>query len=84
MADDLDSRIARLRAIFEDLPSLQRDVFQLHCFEDLPYEQIAARLSVPLETVQSSLAAALVAIDSGLDKLWVRPLPDALGDGDLL
>lgn len=70
MPDDRNDEVPRYRAIFENLPPLQREVFDLHCIEELSFEEIAVRFLVSVETVQQALAAALVTIDSALDAVW--------------
>ncbi len=62
-----DRELGRYREAVMGLAPLHRDIFLLHCLEALPYEQIAARLSVSVETVQLGLAAALVAVDLALE-----------------
>ena len=57
----------RLAAAIVALQPLARDVFTLHCRDDLDYPSVATRLAISEETVRRELAAALVALDQALD-----------------
>jgi len=65
MAIDPDL-IARYRAIVMQLPPLQREVFLLHCVDELEFKDIAPRLSVSIRTVERALADALIQISREL------------------
>lgn len=55
--------IARIRAIVMQLPHLEREVFLLHCVSELEYREVAWRLDITVDVVQSALAKALAQID---------------------
>ena len=60
-ADDLidqDQRNIRVKKAFDTLPPEQREVMQLHFYEDKPHSEIAERLGTPLGTVKSRLRLA--------------------------
>jgi RNA polymerase sigma-70 factor (ECF subfamily) len=59
---------ARYRAIVMQLPPLNREVFVLHCIDELEFREIASRLEVSVRTVESALAQALVQIDRELEQ----------------
>lgn len=52
-----------LRRAFDALPERTRKVFWLHRVDDLSYAQIAERLGIPIEEVQTEIANALYGID---------------------
>lgn len=58
--------IARYRAIVMQLPPLARDVFLLHCVDEIEFREIASRLNLSVETVERALAEALIILDSEL------------------
>jgi RNA polymerase sigma-70 factor, ECF subfamily len=49
---------AQVRAALADLPEEFRGVFELHAFEHLRYDEIAARLGIPTSTVGTRLRRA--------------------------
>lgn len=55
-------RLARVRAALESLPEQQREVIELHWFEDSPYEEIA-------RIVGASVAAVRVRAHRGYERL---------------
>lgn len=55
--------MARIRAIVMQLPDLEREVFLLHCVADLEYQEVAWRLDITVDAVQSAFAKALAQID---------------------
>jgi RNA polymerase sigma-70 factor (ECF subfamily) len=57
---------ARVRRVLVALPPEQREVLLLGYFEGLSSSEIAERISVPLGTVKSRVAAALSALRSAL------------------
>lgn len=57
---------ARVRAALEELGAEQRTVLQLAYFEGLSCTEIAARVSIPVGTVKSRLAAGLSRLRTGL------------------
>jgi RNA polymerase sigma-70 factor (ECF subfamily) len=61
--DDLD-----LKRTVAGLPADQREVVLLHYFMDLPLEQVAVAIDVPLGTVKSRLHRALVQLRPIVDK----------------
>lgn len=52
-----------LRRAFGALPERTRKVFWLHRVDDLTYAQIAERLGITIEEVQTEIANALYGID---------------------
>lgn len=52
-----------LRGAFDALPRRTRKVFWLHRVDDLSYAQIAERLGITIEEVQTEIANALYGID---------------------
>lgn len=52
-----------LRRAFDALPERTRKVFWLHRVDDLTYAQIAERLGITIQEVQTELANALYGID---------------------
>jgi RNA polymerase sigma-70 factor (ECF subfamily) len=66
--DELKQRAARLRAALASLPEAQREVIELHWFEESPYEEIARILGV-------SAAAVRVRAHRGYERLR-EILPD--------
>lgn len=56
----------RLAAAVVALPPLAREVFTLHCRDNLDYRSIAVRLEISEDVVRRELAAALVALDQAL------------------
>lgn len=67
MAIDPDLN-ARYRAIVMQLPPLNREVFVLHCIDELEFREIASRLAVSVRAVERALAQALVQIDRELEQ----------------
>lgn len=49
------------------LPADQRDVFLLNRIIGLTYEQISEHLGLPVETVESSIAAALLRLSKAME-----------------
>jgi len=60
-----------LRRAFDALPERTRKVFWLHRVDDLSYAQIAERLGITIEEVQTEIANALY----GLDRLLSDATP---------
>lgn len=52
-----------LRRAFDALPECTRKVFWLHRVDDLSYVQIAERLGITIDEVQTEIANALYGID---------------------
>lgn len=61
-APPVDPQIRRAEKAIARLPDLTREVFLLHRFEDMRYEQIARRLDIGVKDVEDHVAAALVAV----------------------
>jgi RNA polymerase sigma-70 factor (ECF subfamily) len=59
---------ARVRAALADLGTDQRRVLELAYFEGLSCTEIAARVSIPVGTVKSRIAAGLDRLRSGLSR----------------
>ena len=59
----------RIAAALAGLPDAQREVFVLHHYSQLSYEEIATATGVPLGTVKSRMNAALVQLRSLLSML---------------
>lgn len=70
--DEQRQRAARVRAALASLPEAQREVIELHWFEESPYEEIARILG-------ASVAAVRVRAHRGYERLR-QILPD-LGNG---
>lgn len=60
-------RLERIRAAIDSMPALAREVFELHRFDDLPYDGIAARLEVGIDEVEAQLVIALMHLSRALD-----------------
>ena len=58
---------AAYAAAMARLPVLTRVIYLLHRIDDLPYGEIAARLSIEIATVEACVAEALAMIDAMLD-----------------
>jgi RNA polymerase sigma-70 factor (ECF subfamily) len=69
LVDDRDGASpdhARVRAVLAELGADQRKVLELAYFEGLSCTEIAARISVPVGTVKSRIAAGLDRLRSGM------------------
>lgn len=67
---ELKERDLRIRRALDSLPPEQREVMQLHFYQDEPHSAIAARLGLPLGTVKSRLRLAFEKIRKDLgDKI---------------
>ena len=60
----------RARQALEQLPEGQRLVVQLGYFEGLTCQEIATRCEIPLGTVKSRLAAAMIKLRKALSSHW--------------
>jgi RNA polymerase sigma-70 factor, ECF subfamily len=56
----------RVAGLLEQLPAVQREVLELGYFDGLSSSEIAGRLSIPLGTVKSRVAAALANLRSAV------------------
>ncbi|HWU85839.1 MAG TPA: sigma-70 family RNA polymerase sigma factor [Kofleriaceae bacterium] len=65
---------ARVRAALADLAAEQRKVLELAYFEGLSCTEIAARVSIPVGTVKSRIAAGLARLRDGLSHRSSAPL----------
>jgi RNA polymerase sigma factor (sigma-70 family) len=61
------TRLRRFREAVEALPEPARSVFWAHSVDDLPYQAIAERLDLDMETVQRALADALSTLSAAID-----------------
>lgn len=61
-----DGDVARVQVALATLPEDQRHVLELAYFEGLSSSEIAARLSVPMGTVKSRVAAGMAKLRAGL------------------
>jgi len=71
LVDDTENRSpdhARVRAALADLGAEQRRVLELAYFEGLSCTEIAARISIPVGTVKSRIAAGLDRLRNGLSR----------------
>lgn len=59
--------LQRLRAAVDALPARQREVFLLHKFQDLSYQEIADRLGIAKNTVMVHMVRALAQCRAALD-----------------
>lgn len=66
---ELKERDQRIRRALEILPPEQREVMQLHFYEDASHSAIAARLGHPLGTIKSRLRLAFEKIRKELDDI---------------
>lgn len=57
---------ARARALLEALPTAQREVLELGYFQGLSFSEIAEALDIPIGTVKSRVAAAMVKLREDL------------------
>lgn len=64
-----DARIACAENAIARLPDMTREVFLLHRFDDLQYDQIAQRLAIDVKEVETHIAATLVALRRALRDL---------------
>jgi RNA polymerase sigma-70 factor (ECF subfamily) len=64
-----------LAAALAKLDPDQRDVLLLHAWCDLPYEEIADALQIPVGTVRSRLSRARASLQADLDPAPVAPRP---------
>lgn len=64
-----DARIACAENAIARLPDLTREVFLLHRFDDLQYDQIAQRLDIDVKEVEAHVAATLIALRRALRDL---------------
>lgn len=73
VVDDVDSSGApdhsRLRDVLGELPPDQREVIELAYFQGLSCSEIATRVSCPIGTVKSRVAAAMAKLRAGLSRL---------------
>lgn len=63
---------ARIRGILAGLPAAQRHTLELAFFEGLSYPEIAAREGVPLGTIKSRAARAILSLREGLEREGIR------------
>lgn len=59
---------ARLATLLAELDADQRDVLLLYAWAELPYEEIASSLGIPIGTVRSRLARARAHLRAGLTR----------------
>jgi RNA polymerase sigma-70 factor (ECF subfamily) len=59
----------RIRTLVQSLPEGQREIFILHRYEGLPYEDIARMLEITVGAVKAQMHHALAKIRSGLEPL---------------
>lgn len=64
---ELAERAARVRRVMQKLPDGPRKALELFHLEDVPYQEIAARLGVPLGTVASWVARGRRAMAEALE-----------------
>jgi RNA polymerase sigma-70 factor, ECF subfamily len=81
-ADQVDLSIDVRRALLE-IPEDYRVVMLLHDVHDLPYEEVAAVVGIPVGTVKSRLHRGRVALARimGLGSHRERPVPSGPSDG---
>ena len=76
VADDRDATAApdhaRIRAVLGELPADQREVIELAYFQGLSCSEIATKVSIPIGTVKSRVAAALAKLRGALGSLASR------------
>lgn len=61
------ARLERIRAAIDSMPALAREVFEMHRFDDLPYEWIAARLGIGINDVEAQMVIALTHLSRALE-----------------
>lgn len=74
-ADPVSDPERDLAAALAKLDPAQRDVLLLHAWCDLPYEEIADALEIPIGTVRSRLSRARASLRADLDSAPAAPLP---------
>ena len=65
-ADDDGDATAAVRAALSELPEYHRSVFILYFWHDLPYQDIAELLRIPVGTVKSRMHYAVRALKERL------------------
>lgn len=70
-----DESAAEIRAALAELPPPQRMALMLHYFEDRRYEEIAAAMGVPLNTVKSHILRGKERMARLLDRRRFQPAP---------
>jgi RNA polymerase sigma-70 factor (ECF subfamily) len=70
---ELDESAEEVREALAELPLPQRLALTLHYFEDRPYEEIAATMGVPLNTVKSHILRGKERMARLLDHHRLRP-----------
>jgi RNA polymerase sigma-70 factor (ECF subfamily) len=70
-----DESAAEIRAALAELPQQQRMALILHYFEDRRYEEIAAAMGVPLNTVKSHILRGKERMARLLDRRRFQPTP---------
>jgi len=73
-ADSMPGSERDLAAALANLVPAQRDVLLLHAWCDLPYEEIADALEIPVGTVRSRLARARASLQGQLAAVATAPL----------
>ena len=61
-----DEFVQRVNEALRALPWLTRRVFELHCFDDKSYAEIAVELRLDARTVEQHLAIAMVRLDRAI------------------
>jgi RNA polymerase sigma-70 factor (ECF subfamily) len=77
----LAQRAARVRHVLTQLPDGPRQALELFHMEDLPYQEIATRLGVPLGTVATWVARGRKAMAEALTEESVLPTRNRVGEG---
>lgn len=70
-----DESAAEVRAALAELPQQQRMALMLHYFEDRRYEEIAAAMGLPLNTVKSHILRGKERMARLLDRRRFQPAP---------
>lgn len=63
---DARRKLSVLAEVIAGLPAAQREAFMMRRYERLQCKQIASRLNVSVSTVEKRIAAAMIAVQSGL------------------
>jgi RNA polymerase sigma-70 factor (ECF subfamily) len=64
---EMDERLARVRAAVAELPDRQREALSIYAFEQMSYREIAAVMTMPVNTVKTLIHRARAAVAAALE-----------------